>query len=120
MSENENTDKLRTHAVIELMGHQRIAGWVEEIEIAGAGFLRVDVPATTQGPGFTRLVSPKSVYAITPCVEETALRVAEHCRAAPFQAWELGVPERPALPARAHEDEPEDFDDQDDDEDIPI
>lgn len=31
-------------AIVELMGHRRLAGWVSEVEIAGAPMLRLDVP----------------------------------------------------------------------------
>jgi hypothetical protein len=31
-------------AIIELMGHRRLAGWLSEEEVAGAAFLRIDVP----------------------------------------------------------------------------
>jgi hypothetical protein len=31
-------------AIVELMGHRRLAGWVQEVELAGAPMLRLDVP----------------------------------------------------------------------------
>lgn len=31
-------------AIIELMGHRRLAGYVQEVEVAGQGMLRLDVP----------------------------------------------------------------------------
>jgi hypothetical protein len=31
-------------AIVELMGHRRLAGYVREVELAGAGMLRLDVP----------------------------------------------------------------------------
>lgn len=51
-------------AILELMGHQRMAGKLTEVTVAGHGFLRIDVPATESVPAFTRLVSPASVCAM--------------------------------------------------------
>lgn len=90
------TERFRSHALLELMGHRRLAGYVEEVEVAGVGFLRVQVPSLGARPGFTQLISPKSIYAITPLASaEDAARIAATCRAEPLQAWEL-----PAAPAR--------------------
>jgi hypothetical protein len=36
--------QFREWAVLELMGHRRLGGKVSEQEIAGAAFLRIDVP----------------------------------------------------------------------------
>lgn len=36
-------------AVLELMGHRRLAGFVREVTIAGAGLLRIDVPSYCAG-----------------------------------------------------------------------
>lgn len=31
--------------VLELMGHRKLAGYVQQVEVAGTGMLRIDVPA---------------------------------------------------------------------------
>ena len=36
--------KFEEWAVLELFGHQRLAGLVSEVQIGGASFVRVDVP----------------------------------------------------------------------------
>lgn len=36
-------------AILELMGHRRLAGYVREITLAGAGMLRIDVPSYCAG-----------------------------------------------------------------------
>lgn len=96
------TDTFAEWAIVELMGHRRLAGYLTETEIAGKGFLRLDVPNgdTTA----TQLYNPASVYAITPTSEETARRVAELSQPAPVTPWEL--PERPSLSGPAPWDEP--------------
>ena len=81
-------------AVLELMGHRRLAGHLTETQIAGAGFLRIDIPADGDQPAATQIYAPAAVYAITPVTEETARLVAATARPAPVQRWEL-----PAAPS---------------------
>lgn len=37
--------------IVELLGHRRLAGMVTEATIAGAGFLRIDMPSACSGIG---------------------------------------------------------------------
>lgn len=86
--------------IVELMGHRRLAGYVREQTIAGAGFLRIDIPGD-EGNVATQFFAPSSVYAMTPTTEAMARQVAAACRVEPVKEWEL--PQRPALlepPAR--------------------
>ena len=78
-------------AIVELMGHRRLAGWLTEQEIAGKGFLRLDIPGepTNTIPAATQLYNPASVYAITPTTEAMARAVAARNRPEPVQRWEL-------------------------------
>lgn len=63
-------------AVIELMGHQQIAGFVTEATIAGGAFIRVDVP-NPEGEGdlYTRYLGPSAIYAINPTTKEEVLSI---------------------------------------------
>jgi hypothetical protein len=100
-------------AILELLGHRRLGGYVREATVAGKGFLRIDVPApgipagadgivprsairhdSDQNWQMTQFVSPDSVYALTPTTEAMARAVAAASHAPPVQRWEL-----PALPA---------------------
>lgn len=83
-------------AILEVMGHRKIAGLVTEQEIAGAGFIRIDIPGP-DGKGLvaTQFYSPKSIYGLTPCSEELARRVAVNHQIRPVERWEL----QNALPA---------------------
>ena len=86
----------RQWAVLELMGHRRLAGLVCEEEIAGAGFLRLDVyegPSTA--PVATQFYSPKSVYCLTPTTEIVARRLGERLKPEPVATYELEVPRGP-------------------------
>lgn len=88
---------LDTWAIVELMGHRRVAGRVREAQVAGAGFLRLDVPAAGDSPARSQYVSPTSVYALHPVDETTARRVAQAWRSEPVTAWEMR--DMPALTA---------------------
>ena len=70
--------------IVELLGHRRAAGRLREVTIAGAGFLRLDVPG-----GRTQIFSPGSVYALHPVDEDLALTVAKEWRSEPVTPWEL-------------------------------
>ncbi|MGE3175830.1 MAG: acetyltransferase [Vicinamibacterales bacterium] len=80
-------------AIVELMGHQRMAGFVTKADFP-AGFLRIDVPEIRSGDavtaaGFTRIVNPAALYAINPCTEDVARAMAASWRPDPVKAWEL-------------------------------
>lgn len=62
-------------AILELMGHRKIAGRVSEQLVAGAPMIRVDIP---NGDGFTtQFYAPGALYALTPTTEQTARRLVE-------------------------------------------
>jgi hypothetical protein len=119
VSTSEQNEKFAGWAILELMGHRRLAGYVQEVELAGAGMLRLDVPGwihteptgeQKERGGATQFYSPASVYCLTPTTEETARRVADMGRPMPVQQWELPrpqyVPDDPEADALAAEDEP--------------
>lgn len=84
-------------AILELMGHRRLAGYVTEETIGGQGFLRLDVyEDELDTPAATQFYSPSAVYCITPTTEEIA-RAATR-RPEPVSRWELTSPgeEEPA------------------------
>ncbi|MBL7494454.1 acetyltransferase [Frankia sp. AgB1.9] len=83
-------------AIVELMGRVRRAGRVREVTIAGAGMIRLDVPAGVDAdePAVTQFLSPAALYAITPVAEDVARAVAIHQRPEPVHSWEL--PQAPA------------------------
>ena len=87
-------------AILELLGHRRLAGYVTVVELAGQPMLRLDVPGQVYGGEetgkATQFVGAGSIYALTPTTEEIARAVALKDRPAPVHAWEL--PQR-ALPA---------------------
>ncbi len=96
--------------IVELLGHRRLAGRLTEVQIAGAGFLRLDIPAHGGDPARTQLIQPGSVYALHPVDEATARRAASSWRPAPVQRWEL--PAAPVAAQPGHDDD-EDLDGDD-------
>jgi hypothetical protein len=63
-------------AILEIMGHERLAGRLTETTIAGVPMLRVNVPATEKLPGFTRMLSGASIFSLTPVPQDVATLVA--------------------------------------------
>lgn len=93
MSEQPGFD---SWAVVELMGHVKMAGRVTEEERFGAKMGRVDIP---QGDAFvTQYFGGGSVYRLTPCTEETARRVATLGVPKPVNVWELPAPQQESRP----------------------
>lgn len=78
-------------AICELLGHRTRAGYLTEQQIAGQGFLRLDIPGP-DGCKATQIYSPSAVYCITPVTEEIARKVAAGCDPAPVTRWELEAP----------------------------
>lgn len=83
------TEKFEAYALVELFGHQRMAGKVTEQSIGGASFIRIDVPETQRQPGFTRILNPSSIYAINPITIEAMTAMAENLNKAPIQAYDI-------------------------------
>lgn len=80
-------------AILELMGHRRLAGYIAQQEIAGAAFLRIDVPAGNGQVAATQFYAPAAVYCITPTTEEMAHKIAVMHQPTPVQRWELPAPD---------------------------
>jgi len=85
-------------AILELMGHRRLAGRLSEQQIGGASFLRIDVFVGKAKKALaSQFYSPSAVYCITPTTETIARQLAEREQPEPVTAWELQT--RRALPA---------------------
>ena len=81
-------------ALLELMGHRRLAGKLSEAVIGGASFIRIDVYCIQDvEPTLTQFYGGSSVYGITPVSEVVARRFAEGNRPVPVSQYELPRPE---------------------------
>lgn len=101
-------------AIVELMGHRRIAGRVSEEQRYGVTLLRVDEPRA-DGGFRSSLYGGASLYGVHFVEEHEAREAAKHASPRPF-SWIL---DRAALPAPAPRDgfdEPGDDPPDDDDE----
>jgi hypothetical protein len=84
---SENVQKFKEWCLVELMGHQRIAGLCTEQNVAGTNLLRVDVPNTESQPAFTKFFNHSALYAITPIDEKTAIVIANEIKAGVIATW---------------------------------
>ena len=102
------TERMPTYegwAILELMGHRRLAGYLRAVELAGAGMLRIDVPGDDAAVA-TQFYSPAAVYCVTPTTEAIARSVAKQSRPEPVHRWE--VPPAKTLSEASAGDEPDD------------
>lgn len=109
------SEKFDEWAILELMGHRRLAGKISEQTIGGASFIRIDVPEASGGLPATQIYSPAAVYCITPVSEEVARAVASRNRPEPVHRWELPAPKPGGLESNADACE-----DEDEGDDLPL
>jgi len=105
-----------TWAIVEVMGHGLFAGFVSEEILAGAAFIRVDVPETDRVLPFSKLLGAGSIFGITPCTEEAARAAAKRAYAQPCHVLDVSKP--PAIDTRSLADPWKNYDDEDDREDF--
>lgn len=110
----QNQNGFDEWAVLELFGHQRIAGRVTEASIGGGSFIRVEVPGPNGEPVWTRFYNPSSVYSISPVSKEVAISVAIQVAKPPVSLWELKALKQ--LPQKEEQKIFDSFYDDDDDD----
>jgi len=76
-------------AIIDLFGHQKIAGLCSEQPVAGVSMLRVDVPAVNGKQAFSKLFGHGAIYSIAPTDEKTVLAVIPIIDYVPIEPWIL-------------------------------
>ncbi len=81
--------KFEAWAIIELFGHQRIAGLVTEQTIGGCQFVRVDVPEVEGNPSFTKLFGQGAIYAMTFVDKQIAHAAVANMRVRPVSIFDL-------------------------------
>ena len=105
----ETNENFNLWCIVELFGHNRIAGKCSEQNIAGNNFLRVDVPTTSKQSSFTCFLSASAIYAINPVTEEVARQIADNLQVQPVNVWDVGHLVDQKLKALQAGDIPEDF-----------
>jgi hypothetical protein len=91
-----DSGKFEAWAIVELMGHRKIAGKVSEEIIAGAPLLRIDVPEVPAQAAFTTFYGPHTIYSLTPTTEDIARRFACAMRTMPVEPYEIRQLSAPA------------------------
>lgn len=99
--------KFESWAIVELMGHVRMAGRVSEESHFGAALGRIDIPMGEGDDFVTQYFGGSSVYRVTPCDEATARVVAASNRPQPVHRYELPSPVEPTERAQGYA--PHDF-----------
>jgi hypothetical protein len=80
-------EKFEAWGIVELMGHQRVAGRLSEQPLGGGNLLRVDIP---NGEGFrTAFYGASAIYAVHITDEPAARQVATNIGTRPPYAYEL-------------------------------
>jgi len=87
-------------AIVEIMGHVRLAGRVTEQAIGGQPFIRVDVPGPLDTIRLTRFYGAQAIYSITPVSEQVARLAAQRAGQLPVQRWELPAHVQQAIEER--------------------
>jgi hypothetical protein len=80
-------EKFEQWAIVELFGHQKIAGLVSEQVVGGCSFVRVDVPALDNRQAYTKLYGQNAIYCMTFVDEETASVAAKYFDQKPISEW---------------------------------
>lgn len=108
------TEKLELFAIVELFGHQKMAGKVTEQSIGPTTFVRIDVPESEKQQSFTRLLNPSAIYAINPVTEDVMKDMAARFSAMPIEAWDIKRMNEKLLALGKQEVMEEDIDDDSD------
>lgn len=96
-----NTEQFDHWYIIEIFGHQRIAGRVTEQAIGGVSFIRVDVPEVDGIPQHTRLYGGAAIYSLNPVAEVVARAAAKMFRSVPVSPYDFPALRSAEPPPRA-------------------
>ncbi len=109
------SEKFEAWGIVELMGHQRVAGRLSEQPLGGGNLLRVDIP---EGEGFrSTFYGSSAIYAVHITDEAAARAAATQCSRRPTYAYELAQAVKDSMPsARVTHQRSYDDDDTDTDE----
>jgi hypothetical protein len=78
--------------ILELMGHRKLGGYLQEETICGKAMARIDVVNVEGAPIATQFYSPDSIYCITPVTQDVAVSYGANQKPEPVTRWELPAP----------------------------
>lgn len=83
-------------AILELMGHRRLAGFVTDVAMFGTQMLRIDIPIN-ENDKVTQFYGGTAIYCVTPSSEQIARGLAAQTQAtlpvSSFELRHLGAPD---------------------------
>jgi len=82
-------EKFEEWAILELMGHRRLAGKVTDASILGGALLRIDIPGKDGKFDSTQFYGPAAIYCLTPTTEDIARAMAVNLKPEPVAIWEF-------------------------------
>ena len=96
ISEAPPEPDLKSWALVELFGHQRIVGFLSQQTFGTGVLFRVDVPDLLKKTkvvrkGFTRYFGLSAIYSITPVDEDTVRRMLPSVDGTPGEARPLSL-----------------------------
>lgn len=78
-------------AIVELMGHRRLAGEVSQSTMFGVPLLRIDIPAVGDLPANTQMYGASAVYCVSIVDEAVARAAAQSLQASPIAAFNMDM-----------------------------
>lgn len=87
----QETAKFESWAIVEIMGHIKVAGMCTTQNFGNTVMLRVDIPETDQHPAHTQMYGMGSIFSIKPCDEQTACAHAELWQVTPIIEYSVKV-----------------------------
>ena len=91
------SEKFEAWGIVELMGHQRVAGRLSEQALGGGNLLRVDIP---DGDTFrSTFYGASAIYAVHITDEAAARAAASQCARRPTYAYELAQAVKDSMPS---------------------
>jgi len=106
------TEKFQEFAIVEMMGHRKIAARVTEPEFGGSQLLRCDVFNGEGEIERTEYIGVGSIYCLTVVTEEVAIATAKNY--APRPSFAFGLPKQLVSAIDADYEENSDFGEYDD------
>jgi len=94
--EPEPQPELKSWALVELFGHQKIVGYLSQQTFGSGVLFRVDVPDLLKDgkklrEGFTRYFGLSAIYSITPCSEAMVKNMLPNIDGTPGEARPLSL-----------------------------
>lgn len=76
-------------AILELMGHRRLAGFVTPTILGSTVLLQVNIPGSNKDDFTSQFYNPSALYCLTPTTEDVCIAFSQSNQPAPVKRWEL-------------------------------